>query len=146
MSLLSFINKHKILFPSLQQLNVYTLKDYDLETHCSHIDAYIEDMIKQFKDLQELLIPAWLVYPFYSDVENVRPNLKEPFIELQNDCDVKIISNQCDYNAIWGCFRHQYPLLLKELNLPNIALPSPYLVEKGFSAVLRNAYIEKITK
>ncbi|XP_077284199.1 protein FAM200A-like [Arctopsyche grandis] len=144
--ILSFINKLKLFknnlrrrefhqFPSLQQLKEDMLKDSDLETYCSHIDALIEDMIMRFKDLYELLIPDWIINPFLSDVESVSQNLKEQFIELQNDCEAKIVFNQCDYDVFWVRFRHRYSLLWKEVKLPIVAFPSLYLVEKGFSAV-----------
>ncbi|XP_077301162.1 uncharacterized protein LOC143921683 [Arctopsyche grandis] len=74
------------------------LKDSDLETYCSHIDALIEDMIIRFKDLC------------------VSQNLKKQFIELQNDCEAKIVFNQRDYNVFWVHFRHRYPLLWKEIS------------------------------
>ncbi|XP_077290369.1 SCAN domain-containing protein 3-like [Arctopsyche grandis] len=121
-------------FPSLQQLKEDMLKDSDLETYCSHIDALIEDMIIRFKDLYELLIPDWIINPFLSDVESVSKNLKQQFIELQNDCKAKIVFNQCDYDVFWVRFRHRYPLLWKEVKLPIVAFPSSYLVEKDFSA------------
>ncbi|XP_077301708.1 SCAN domain-containing protein 3-like [Arctopsyche grandis] len=125
--ILSFINKLKLFknnlrrrelhqFPSLQQLKEDMLKDSDLETYCSHIDALIEDMIIPFKDLYELLIPDWIINPFLSDVESVRQNFKEQFIELQNDCEAKIVFNQCDYDVFWVRFRHRYPLLWKEIS------------------------------
>lgn len=90
------------------------------------------------------MVPAWFINPFLSDVESVSPNLKEQFIELQNDYEAKIIFSQCHYDAFWVRFRHQYPLLFKELKLLIIAFLYSYLVEKGFSAVVR--ILKKITK
>lgn len=144
---LSFIKKLKLYknnlcrreyhhFPYLQQLKEDMLKDSDLETYCSHIDALIEEMTIRFKDLTEFVIPTWIINPFLSDVESVSQNLNEQFIELQNDLEAKIIFNQCDYDAFWVRFRHRYPLLWKEVKLPIMAFPSSYLVEKGFSAVM----------
>ncbi|XP_077287747.1 zinc finger MYM-type protein 6-like [Arctopsyche grandis] len=133
--ILSFINKLKLFknnlrrrelhqFPSLQQLKEDMLKDSDLKTYCSQIDALIEDMIIPFKDLYELLIPDWIINPFLSDVESVSQKLKEQFIELQNDCEAKIVFNQCDYDVFWVRFRHRYPLLWKEIKLSIVAFSS----------------------
>ena len=97
------------------------------------------DMTKRFTDLLELEIPDWIIDPLCVHVETVSLSFQEELIDLQNDCEEKTRFKMMGNEQFWPAFskRSQYAALWKRAKLLTLAFPTPYLVEKGFSAVVQ---------
>ena len=129
-------------FPSLKalqenQTDDSCLSDTDLDCYSSHLQALKVDLLIRFKDLKELKIPGWVVNLFQADANNADPNLVEELIDLQNDFEDEVLSQQIGYEAFWPKEQVKYPHLWEKIKLLLLAFPSSFLVEKGCSSVLQ---------
>ena len=69
-------------FPNLCENN--TTEDERLR-YCSHLHNLVEDMHIRFADLLSLDVPRWVIQPFSTDPADLRVELQDQFIDLQND-------------------------------------------------------------
>jgi hypothetical protein len=93
-------------------------------------------MSERFEDLLLMEIPDWVINPF-SDTDEVGI-VEEELIQLRNDIELKPEFKKC-YQDFWLqkklCDR--YPALWTVIGKLLLAFPTPYLVERGFSAVVQ---------
>lgn len=109
--------------------------DSDLEIYCAHLESLKDDMITRFKDINDLIIPEWVLNPFLANIQNIQPSIQEELIEVKHNEEAKIDFKLNGYELFWLKQKITYPQLWKEVELLIMAFPSTYLVEKGFSAV-----------
>ena len=74
-------------FPNLCENN--TTEDERLR-YCSHLHNLVEDMHIRFADLLSLDVPRWVIQPFSTDPADLRVELQDQFIDLQNDDETKM--------------------------------------------------------
>ncbi|KAL4113309.1 hypothetical protein QTP88_016958 [Uroleucon formosanum] len=111
------------------------LRDSDLEIYCAHLESLKDDMSTRFKDINDLIIPEWVLNPFLADIQNLQPSIQEELLEVKHNEEAKIDFKHNGYELFWLKQKSMYPQLWKEVELLIMAFPSTYLVEKGFSAV-----------
>jgi len=110
--------------------------DSDLEIYCAHLESLKDNMSTRFKDINELIIiPEWVLNPFLADIQNVQPLIQEELLEVKHNEETKIDIKHNGYELFWLKQKTIHPQLWKEVELLIMALPSTYLVEKGFSVV-----------
>ncbi|XP_008183405.1 protein ZBED8-like [Acyrthosiphon pisum] len=109
--------------------------DSDLEIYCAHLESLKDNMSTRFKDINDLIIPEWVLNPFLTDIQNVQPLIQEELLEVKHNEEAKIDFKHNGYELFWLKQKTMYPQLWKEVELLIMAFPSTYLVEKGFSAV-----------
>ncbi|XP_050059713.1 SCAN domain-containing protein 3-like [Aphis gossypii] len=107
----------------------------DLEIYCAHLESLKDDMSTRFKDINDLIIPEWVLNPFLADIQNVQPLIQEELLEVKHNEEAKIDFKHKGYELFWLKQKTMYPQIWKEVELLIMAFPSTYLVEKGFSAV-----------
>ena len=124
-------------FPSLQAAPDIT--DAQLRVYASHIESVKEDMQIRFKDLTQLMIPDWVMSPFTTNLQMAELEIQEQLAELQADIEARIEFNQLGHMNFWLQTKNilSMPLLWQRTKLLILAFPTSYLVEKGFSAVMR---------
>ena len=124
-------------FPSLQAAPDIT--DAQLRVYSSHIESVKEDMQIRFKDLTRLMIPDWVMSPFTTNLQMAELEIQEQLAELQADIEARIEFNQLGYMNFWLQTKNilSMPLLWQRTKLLILAFLTSYLVEKGFSAVMR---------
>ncbi|CAH1115513.1 unnamed protein product [Psylliodes chrysocephalus] len=91
--------------------------------------------IPKFEDILSMEIPPWIINPFDEmEVENVI--LQEELLELSTNEELKVAFKR-GYQKFWlqAEIPEKYPGLWGIVQKILIAFPSPYLVEKSFSAV-----------
>lgn len=89
----------------------------------------------RFKDINDLIIPEWILNPFLADIQNLLPSILEELLEVKHNEEAKIDFKHNGYEWFWLKQKSMYSQLWKEVELLIMAFPSTYLVEKGFSAV-----------
>ena len=82
------------------------------------------------------MIPDWIIKPFLADSQQVQQTLQTDLIDLQNDCEAKVLFKKKYFESFWIAQRSTYPRLWEFLKVFVLAFPATYLVEKGFSAVV----------
>ena len=124
-------------FPSLQ--TVPNITDEQLRAYASHLESMNQDMQFRFKDLTQLIVPGWVMNPFNTDLQMVELEIQEQLAELQADIEARIEFDQLGYSSFWMQTKNilRMPLLCQRTKLLILAFPTSYLVEKGFSAVMR---------
>ena len=75
-------------FPSLQA--VPDITDGQLRAYASHLESMSENMQIRFKDLTQLIVPDWVMNPFYTDLQMVELEIQEQLAELQADIEARI--------------------------------------------------------
>ena len=60
-----------------------------------------EDMQIRFKDLTQLIVPDWVMNPFYTDLQMAELEIQEQLAELQADIEARIEFNQLGYSRFW---------------------------------------------
>ena len=77
--------------------------------------------------------------PFNTDLQMVELEIQEQLAELQADIEARIEFDQLGYASFWMQTKNilRMPLLCQRTKLLILAFPTSYLVEKGFSAVMR---------
>ena len=103
--------------------------------YCSHLHNPVEDMHIRFADLVNLNVPRWLIQPFSADPADLRVELQDQFIDLQNDDEFKMNYEEDRYDIFWCKASGKYPFIWNEVRAWALSFPTSYLVEKGFSAV-----------
>ncbi|XP_023231325.1 SCAN domain-containing protein 3-like [Centruroides sculpturatus] len=147
-SVTSFLNKLTLyknnmarrefsLFSCLNTISAKNIGDTDLEIYCTHIENIKNDMNIRFKDVEQLIIPNWVIDPFNLDVNTLPSSIQEIMIDLQNDVEAKILYTQNNIECFWVNNRHKYKRLWNEIKLLIMAFPTSYLVEKGFNAIVQ---------
>ena len=96
-------------------------------------------MQTRFNDLIQLIIPDWVLSPFSIDLQIVELEIQEQLAELQADIESQIEFNQLGYTNFWLQTKNilRMPLLWQRTKHLIPAFPTSYLVEKGFSSVMR---------
>ena len=124
-------------FPSLQTVPNITVEQ--LRAYASHLESMNQDMQFRFKDLTQLIVPGWVMNPFNTDLQMVELEIQEQLAELQADIEARIEFDQLGYSSFWMQTKNilRMPLLCQRTKLLILAFPTSYLVEKGFSAVMR---------
>ncbi|KAL4089195.1 hypothetical protein QTP88_024256 [Uroleucon formosanum] len=89
----------------------------------------------KFKDINDLIIPEWVLNPFLADIQNLQPSIQEELLEVNHNEEAKIDFKHNGYELFWLKQKSMYPQLWKEVELLIMTFSSTYLVEKGFSAV-----------
>ena len=94
-----------------------------------------EDMQIRFKDLTQLIVPDWVMNPFYTDLQMVELEIQEQLAELQADIEARIEFNQLGYSSFWLQTKNilRMPLLWQRTKLLILAFPTSYLVEKALA-------------
>ena len=77
--------------------------------------------------------------PFNTDLRIVELEIQEQLAELQADIESQIEFNQLGYTNFWLQTKNilRMPLLWERTKLLILAFLTSYLVEKGFSSVMR---------
>ena len=97
-----------------------------------------EVMVARFEDSTNLVIPDWVIDPFESDISSVPVHLREIFLDLKNDEEMKVTYRK-GYGSVWlktsitpnyACFWEEVKLFLF------MAILSFYQVQRGFSVVV----------
>ena len=57
---------------------------------CSHLHNVVKDMHIHFADILTLSVPRWLIQSFSTDPNDLKVELKDQFIDLQNDNESKM--------------------------------------------------------
>ncbi|KAI6647188.1 SCAN domain-containing protein 3 [Oopsacas minuta] len=60
-----------------------------------------EDIQIRSKDLTQLIVPDWVMNPFYTELQTVELEIKEQLAELQADIEARIQFNQLEYLSFW---------------------------------------------
>ena len=74
-------------FPNLCENNV--TEDKRLK-YCSHLHNLVEDMHIRFADLINVTVTHRVIQPFFADPADLKVELQDQFIDLQNDDESKI--------------------------------------------------------
>ena len=111
--------------------------DNILLVYCQHLEALEGEMNRRFQDLMALEIPAWVLDPFTVRIDEVKLEIQDELISLQNDVESKTCYLNSGYEGMWVAHKQDYPLLWQTVQLLIMAFPTSYLVERGFSAVLQ---------
>ena len=119
-------------FPSLFENNVTEDERLKYYSHLHHLE---EDMHIRFADLFSLNVTHWVIQPFSTDAADLKVELQNQFIDLQNDGESKINFKEDRYDVFWCKIFEKYPLMWNEARAWILSFPTSYLVEKGFSAV-----------
>lgn len=126
-------------FPSLLELEQKSgIQDNDLQVYCDHLGMLHKDMSERFTDLLLIEIPDWVINPF-SDAENVcQEAVEEELVGLKNDIELKPKFKK-SYHEFWlqKEISNRYPALWAIVKKLFVAFPTSYLVERGFSVVLK---------
>jgi len=104
--------------------------DSDLEIYCAHLESLKDNMSTRFKDINDLIIPEWVLNPFLADIQNVQPLIQEELLEVKHNEEAKIDFKHNGYELFWLKQKTMYPQLWKEVELLIMAFPSTYLIEK----------------
>jgi len=64
--------------------------DSDLEIYCAHLESLKDNMSTRFKDINDLIIPEWVLNPFLADIQNVQPLIQEELLEVKHNEEAKI--------------------------------------------------------
>ncbi|KAL4148912.1 hypothetical protein QTP88_003051 [Uroleucon formosanum] len=126
---INFIKSKSIISAFISKLNS------DLEIYCAHLESLKDDMSTRFKDINDLIIPEWVLNPFLADIQNLQPSIQEELLEVNHNEEAKIDFKHNGYELFWLKQKSMYPQLWKEVELLIMTFSSTYLVEKGFSAV-----------
>jgi len=51
--------------------------DSDLEIYCAYLESLKDNISTRFKDINDLIIPEWVLNPFLADIQNVQPLIQE---------------------------------------------------------------------
>ncbi|KAJ8049578.1 Zinc finger BED domain-containing protein 5 [Holothuria leucospilota] len=93
-------------------------------------------MEQYFRDMLELLVPAWVINPFKCTIQDVKRESQDEMINLHNDDEAKARFSLHEYDKLWILKQEEYHAIWKEAKLLLMAFPTPYLVEGGFSTVM----------
>ena len=69
--------------------------------YCSHLHNPVEDMHIRFAGPVNLNVPRWLIQPFSADPADLRVELQDQFIDLQNDDEFKMNYEEDRYDIFW---------------------------------------------
>lgn len=126
-------------FPSLLQLEEQSgIKDDDILIYCDHLDILHKDMSERFEDLLNMEIPDWVINPFLENIEVCNDAVEEELTGLKHDIELKPMFKK-SYQMFWLqkeiCVR--YPALWTIVKSLIVSFPTSYLVERGFSVVMK---------
>ena len=110
-------NKNQFFqFSSLEDLKHHLSKD-DIEIYSSHLKELKIDIDRRYQDIFELNIPY--KSPHEANVDEVKVELREEFIELVADPQLKVNFSQRGYENFWlqEILRQQYQNIWKEIRL-----------------------------
>ncbi|KFD63506.1 hypothetical protein M514_08497 [Trichuris suis] len=125
-------------FPNLNDLKENGgLPDDVVRSFCDHLSMLHEDMCERYKDILSMMIPDWVLDPFTS-LAGVEVAYQEELIEMQANEELKP-KIKGGYTSFWlqQEIRQLYPRLWNVAKKFLIPFPSSYLVERGFSAIVR---------
>ncbi|KAL4148924.1 hypothetical protein QTP88_003062 [Uroleucon formosanum] len=126
----------RFVINAINKIKAKSLNDHsDLEIYCAHLESLKDDMSTRFKDINDLIIPEWVLNPFLADIQNLQPSIQEELLEVNHNEEAKIDFKHNGYELFWLKQKSMYPQLWKEVELLIMTFSSTYLVEKGFSAV-----------
>ena len=120
-------------FPNLCENN-YTTEDERLR-YCSHLHYLVEYMHIRFADLLNLNVSRWVIQPFFTDPADLKVELQDQFVDLQNDDETKMNFKEDRYDVYWCKASDKYRLMWNEVRAWIFSFPTSYLDEKGFSAL-----------
>lgn len=75
-----------------------------------HLHNLVEDMHIRFADLVNLNVPRWVIEPFSADPADLKVELQDQFIGLQND-DKSKMNFKDRYDIFWCKASGKYPLI-----------------------------------
>ena len=58
-------------------------------------------MDRRFKDVFELKVPNWIVSPFVANVDEMKVEFQEEFIELVADLELKVKFSRVGFESFW---------------------------------------------
>jgi len=122
-------------FPSLQEQT--GVSNESMLKYCDHLVELKLEMERRFEDIIQLEIPDWVTNPFTANTEEAEISLQEELIDLQNDTQAKNVFKTEGYQKMWATILNRYPGLWTAAKLLILSFPSSYLVERGFSAVVK---------
>ena len=96
--------------------------------YCSHLHNLVEEMHTRFADLVNLNVPRWVIQLFSADPADLKVEVQDQFIDLQNDVEFKMNFEEDRYDIFW-C---KYPLIWNEVRAWVLSFPTSYLEKKGF--------------
>ena len=76
-----------------------------------------------------------VIQPFFADAADLKVELQDQFIYLQNDGKPKMNFKKDRYDIFWCKAFGKYLLICNEVRARVLLFPTSYLIEKGFSAV-----------
>ena len=95
----------------------------------------MEDLHICFADLINLTVPRWVNQPLSSDPADLKVELQDQFIDLQNDDKFKMKFTEDMYDIFWCKASGKYPLIWNKVRPWILSFPTSCFVEKWFSAV-----------
>ena len=66
--------------------------------YCSHLHNLVEDMHIRFADLVNLNVACWVIQSFFADPADLKVELQDHFIYLQNNDETKMNFQDDRYN------------------------------------------------
>ena len=66
--------------------------------YCSYLHNLVEDMHIRFADLVNLNVPCWVIQSFFADPADLKVELQDHFIYLQNNDETKMNFQDDRYN------------------------------------------------
>ena len=66
-----------------------------------HLHNLVEDMHIHSADLVNLNAPRWVIQPFSTDAADLKVELQDQFIDLQNDDEFKMNFEEDRYDIFW---------------------------------------------
>ncbi|KAJ7341579.1 hypothetical protein JRQ81_005852 [Phrynocephalus forsythii] len=109
----------------------------ETQVYCQHLESLHKDFSEHFKDILSLEVPQWVMNPFMN-TETAEVQIQEELVELSTNETLKASFQKGDrLTEFWlqSNISRLYPGLWTSVNKILIAVPSSYLVERGFSAV-----------
>lgn len=67
------------------------------------------DMEIRFRDLLNLVVPAWVVQPFQADVTECETSIQEHLVDIQCDDKAQAIFRTSGWCNMWVKYAHPYP-------------------------------------
>jgi len=117
----------------------HSISDDDIEIFTNHLGNLQDDFHIQFKDVENMTVPEWIITLIEVKFENisVEPECEYELAELSVDIAAKVVFESGSLSDFWYNVntRDNYPKLAAAAERFLLGFPSSYMVEAGFSHV-----------
>ena len=104
------------------------LTDGHLLVYTDHLKAVKADMEVRFSDLDQLVVPDWVMEPLQHDAASSEEAIQESLIDLQNDAEAMATFRTSGWRALWLTHGQRFPQLWERVHLESSSLsPHPIL-------------------